>query len=385
MRRATIVGVLAAILVLVPGCWDRVEIEDRAAVLAVGFDPGPGPGQLLLTAQIAIPGRIPLGPSPGGGGGATQNTRQTVFLGTAQGRSVAEALDDLQNTLSAQIFLGHLRVIVVSQTLARAGMAPLMEYFRRDPQVRRTSWLIISQNPAAEVVSLAPSFSRVPALFLSDMLDHNVNTGRLPVTFLGHYWDIASSEGQEPILPYLRARGQFARLLGVAVLREQRMVDVISMTDLPAYMEASGSRQAAEIVTVPMPGDPRSPLRLRVIRRQSVVTPELVGGRPRVSIHISLEANVLEKNSTHKLNRVDQLATADREAERVVRESILRLIARTQRERADVFGFGEQFRGKQPAFWRRVREHASWFEAYPNVSADVVVEFRIRRVGMENR
>src|SRR3954466_14348113 len=76
---------------LLTGCWDAQEIEQRATVLALGIDAAddrdedqeteggiahpkgkisiPDKDMIRLTAQIAVPGRIPLGPAQGAAGG----------------------------------------------------------------------------------------------------------------------------------------------------------------------------------------------------------------------------------------------------------------------------------------------------------------------------
>jgi len=78
---------LCLLSVFLGGCWDRLEIEDRAVVLGISIDEvdeqaagtesnishtgqsftPPKNDMLRITAQIAVPGRIPLGPETGGG------------------------------------------------------------------------------------------------------------------------------------------------------------------------------------------------------------------------------------------------------------------------------------------------------------------------------
>ena len=75
------------LLSLLSGCWDSREIEKRATILAIGIDNAerdaekqedeishekgkaqiPEERMIELSVQIAIPGRIPLGPQIGGG------------------------------------------------------------------------------------------------------------------------------------------------------------------------------------------------------------------------------------------------------------------------------------------------------------------------------
>jgi spore germination protein KC len=87
-HRKIIIVILFTILIpFLSGCWDSQEIEKRANVLAIGVDrasekdrkqedqishlsekfPIPDEEMIKVTAQIAVPGEIPLGPQQPGG------------------------------------------------------------------------------------------------------------------------------------------------------------------------------------------------------------------------------------------------------------------------------------------------------------------------------
>lgn len=70
-RGISIVCLLCLLMVCVAGCWDSVEIEDRAFVLGVALDKGSKPGELKMTYQIAVPRAM------GGQGGASGGGSRT--------------------------------------------------------------------------------------------------------------------------------------------------------------------------------------------------------------------------------------------------------------------------------------------------------------------
>lgn len=78
---------------------------------------------IRVAAQIGLPGRIPLGPGEGGGqtDGGGQNT---VWVIEVVGHSIDDALMNLQQQISGRLFFGHLRVIVVSEAVAKKGWKP---------------------------------------------------------------------------------------------------------------------------------------------------------------------------------------------------------------------------------------------------------------------
>lgn len=82
-KRISLLLLLSLVFVFLTGCWDQLEIEDRALVLGLSIDSVPANSKteddqtthlksaninlpkIRVTAQIAVPGRVPLGPSSG--------------------------------------------------------------------------------------------------------------------------------------------------------------------------------------------------------------------------------------------------------------------------------------------------------------------------------
>lgn len=72
MMRKILLSIMTLSLTFLTGCWDRVEINDLALVLASGFDLTKD-GQLEITEQIALPSGIGM-PGAGGGRRGTKNS-----------------------------------------------------------------------------------------------------------------------------------------------------------------------------------------------------------------------------------------------------------------------------------------------------------------------
>ncbi|WP_231571157.1 Ger(x)C family spore germination protein [Gordoniibacillus kamchatkensis] len=178
--RLLLVFVLA--VPLLSGCWDRQEIEQRAVVLGVGIDvaseqtvnknegevshlrgsfPEPETGNIRVTMQIAVPGRIPLGPgvSGSGGGGGGAGGQNTVWVVDGFGQTINDALNNMQQSVALPLFYGHLRVIVISEAVAKKGIQNLNDFLRRNPEIRRMTWMVVSRGKAAEVMRLRRSSS----------------------------------------------------------------------------------------------------------------------------------------------------------------------------------------------------------------------------------
>jgi len=400
LRSCMILGLLP---ILLTGCWDRREIEERAVVLAISVDvakpeaaqkesevshlrdinPVPKHPMIRIAAQIAVPGRIPLGPGEGGG-----SDIKPVWILEAVGHTVDDALLLMQQQVSDELFFGHLRVILVSEAFARSGMGNLNDYFRRHPEVRRLAWLAVTKGRAAPLMKSAPELERVPALYLLSMFDHAVEMGQYPNEFVGMFWSKMSSLGTEPNLPYIRLlKTGNVEISGLAYFRGEEMVGFTKPLEIGAYMGIKGVPEGGYSAFVPLPGTEETVM-FKANSRQTRKTVTLKDGKPHVRIHVTLEGDISEK-SKGDATSLDQELTLKRIQDELAADAVKtyqNLIKKTQKDGSDIFGFGEYLRAKKPAYWNsRIRTKEAWQEEYKTLTAEITCDVNIRRTGMKAR
>ncbi|MCL6453608.1 MAG: Ger(x)C family spore germination protein [Alicyclobacillus sp.] len=426
-----VLGALLLSLPLVTGCWDRLEIEMRATVLGLAIDladsaaggetntsqGGSGPSRgasdpdtddtrldatassgiqgpirqhaLRLTAQIAVPGRIPLGPGGGGGGSSgSSDPSQAVWVLHAEGLTLDEALQNLQQQVADRLFYGHLRIIVVSEALAREyGLQKTTDFLLRNPQVRRTVWLVVARANAAQLMETAPPLERVPALYLMATMDHAVQMGKFPNEFFGIFASKAVMKGREPVLPYVEVmQRDNVRISGLALFHGERMVATTARTfDITSYMQLQGVGPGGYSIMVPVPGQ-HGTVMWQAFRRKSKIQVRLQDGVPHFTVRIRLEGNIREKSQSGiQLNDPRVLAAIEQQVEREGREGLQEFIQRTQQLKIDPVGFGEYVRARQPRYWdAHVHTRDEWETLYQRATFDIQMQVKTDRIGMEN-
>jgi spore germination protein KC len=402
-REIIVIILLAAILPLLSGCWDSREIEKRANVLAIGVDkageeeqekedeishlgkriPLPDEEMIKVTAQIAIPGRIPLGPQQPGG------SEKPVLVVEVVGHTFRDAMLNLQQEVADELFLGHLRIIVLSEEVARNGTARFNDFLRRNPEIRRTAALVVSKDSAAKYMNLNPELERIPSLYLADMVDNLSAIGKFPPSFIGLFWTIYSSKGQEPYLPYLAVKEKeksTIQLNGLAYFHGDKMVGKTNPLEIGIFMAVRGIGRGGYGAFIKVPGKDESVL-VRAVSRKTRTKVMLKNGRPHVSIKVQYESEIDEKESASiQVSDSGILKKIEKEASKSTKKSIEKLIAKTQKSKSDIFGFGEHFRAKLPQYWNKnVKTKDKWDEIYQDITFDVKVDSHIHRVGMKSK
>ncbi|KIL37346.1 spore gernimation protein GerC [Cohnella kolymensis] len=392
--------ILLLLMPLIAGCWDRSELDERALVLGISIDkadpetekeepdvshlpgqePLPAKDMIRLTAQLAVPGRIPLGPG-GQGGGASPGGSQTIWPLSVVGHSMSDAIANLQQQISSPLFLGHLRTIVVSEEIARKELKDINDYFRRNPEVRRTTWMMVSSGKAEPLMRSAPEIERVPTLYLMMTLEQAVKLGKFPQDFIGVFWSRSVKKGQEGFLPYVEVQKKDNILIqGMAYFKGTKMVGKPSPLEIAAYMGIKGESPGGyQLVKIP---GTKSQAVFAATQRKSKIDFKIVHGRPDFSVKVWIEGNINEINADAHLND-DNIKDIERAEAKRVQKIYGDLVSNTQKDGSDIFGFGEYVRAKAPKYWNReIRTVEQWQNMYKDVSVHIQTMVRVRRVGM---
>jgi spore germination protein KC len=377
-RRHRRTALLVSLLVLLAGCWDRREIEERANVLASGVDlcePKEG-CNLIVSRQIAIPGRIPLGgASPGG-----SSKGESVVAFSTPGRDVLDTAGKAQAELNRTISFGHTRILVFSEAFARKDLSAYLDYVRRVPEVRRLMWLTVTEGKARDVIRSRPSLEIVPALYLNDLFDDGVKTGRIPEMYLGEFLTRVSNLGEESIAPLIRMVGlDHPALTGLAVFRDYRMVGKLTNPEMYTFMQLRGLKKGSELINVALPGGKEATV--RVYERKARYRLRLQNGRLTCAIKISLEAELATLSPELASDDPRQLAEVERRAAAAVVQKAQALFQKLQHEyQADILGVGERVRAYLPRYWQTVK--GDWPKAFAQTQFQVDAVVHVRRTGL---
>lgn len=230
----TFLLVLVLLSMILGGCWDQVQIEERGFVVGVAIDTprtkesakraaqeAPNKPNIkerfLVTHQFVVPGGLVSG---GQGSGGAQNSANEAFLNlVSEGDSLFEISRELATRTSRSPFYQHLKILIVSEDVARSkdGFGKAIDFFLRDPDSRRSSKLFISNGPATKVLEVKPQTEKLPAIYVNSVSENvNKNARMLPERRLGDVHEELLST-YSFVVPRIRPDKQEVKLAGSAV------------------------------------------------------------------------------------------------------------------------------------------------------------------------
>ncbi|WP_051009253.1 Ger(x)C family spore germination protein [Thermaerobacter subterraneus] len=382
-----LVLVLVAAALVLGGCWDARDVEDRAIVVGVGLDRARG-GRIEVSLEVTIPGGTTTRPGisgnqPGQRGGLQGGTKVVL---AATGATVHEAIAHLRDAARFDIFLGHVRVVLVGEDLARAGVLQHLEMLVQNPEIRRLIPLAVVRGRAKDFLTTTMAQDATAALYLSQMLDDLTRTGRAPNVDLSRFLTDVSEPGVDPVASVLRqAAGTEAGIdwAGLAVFRDDRLQTIIRPPEAWYLMWAMGSPRRTTLY-VPVREPVSGGVVLDIFHVDSRLNLQGPPDSREAVLRLLVEGRVVE----HRAGGIDLTDTAtmrriQARTQRDLQQRVQRIVARVRDLGADPFGIGRALRVVEPSLWPQ--PGSATRQAAERIEARVEVVVRVRRTGLTIR
>ena len=375
----TLATLLLLLLVFnLAGCYDRRDIERRTAILAIGIDKNPEDEKgLEVTAQIAIYHNVgkTVGGSEEGGEGAP------IQVTTVQGPSIGTALEKLAGMVNNPIFLGHTMLLAISQEAAAQGIYPLLDYFLRNNDFRRKSWLIITPGSAKELVALTSPHHPPPPVYMHTSQESPANQKAIPIMRFEDFIFRFNSPSKQPVAVMLRAAGDKVELEGLAAFDRERMVGRLSPAELRIFLYLSQAKGRGLInLLEPTSGQIEFSYEIRNSNRRVLTKVE----EKKLSFVIDLwvEGNIIENPGQVDLDDEAIIKALEQRLSAQLAGECQRLIRKIQRElKTDILNLSEYVRARHPHYYKDV----DWSEEFPTVAIKVQATTHIRRLGLRRK
>jgi len=412
MRKRTLILIYLILPFFFTGCFDSREIGDHAYVTALGIGQGIS-DTFRLTFQISKFGQG--SGSSGGqegeeGGGGGKNEEMEVI--TIDASSLLSAVSITNSYLSKDLNFMHLKLIVISEELAKNDMmeetlAPLIRY----RHIRRTTNVIISKENAEEFIKeLKPYPGELITRTLEELFENSMKIGYFHNSTLNDlYCEIKSpyhallvtygsinkednfkSEGDffegEPNIPGNYYAGEVPRkggpkieLVGTTVFDGDKMVGKLTGFETQMLHLVRGELKFGPFsITDPEKPDLAIPLDITEFEKP-VVKVDLNGENPKIHVKLKFEGDIVSIQSGIDYETPEKLPIVEDAFEKQLIKGIKDTFDKCKEMKADVFDFGTTAASQ---FWTIPEwEEYNWLEKFSESELEVEVDFTVRRTG----
>ena len=385
LKRFLLILQVFTVSIILTACWDLKDINRRVLVIGLGIDLADRTetenyeytSMIKLTAQVAIPEKL-----SGGAGQPLSTGAEAVLNVSAIGRNVSMAYVNLQQRLQDELFIGHTRVVVISEDLAREGLSRYMNFFRNNPEFRRLSYLLISENKAEDLLNTFPKTANVQAMYLMNLIEDEIQRQTMPDIPFIETAIRGVTRGIDPIAILVSNDKEtgIIKYSGLAVFRGDQMVGKLDVEETWSYLQlAEGKLGGLEVVRDVEGELGRISIVFKNLKRKirPLVTEK---GNFRFKCKLNVEGIIFSQEVPTSYDREIYIDQLENRVSVVLKKELETVFYKVQQKyNADIFGFGELVRAYLPEEWQKID---NWREEFKKAELEVEVETKIRRSGM---
>ncbi|KWX86573.1 hypothetical protein AMQ83_18180 [Paenibacillus riograndensis] len=369
---------LLLLLVFLTGCWDRKEIEEVGIVLGIGLDQSEGNDNnqqsISMLHQFAIPKQFAAN--------ATGTSQKDYINLVTEGSPVLKNIHELATRADRFPSYEHLRIIVISQALARdVDLKRITNFVLRNTDTRRSIRVVIDKGNAKDIFEKR-GISSNPSLLLRALSDNYKTSLTMPSeSKLG---DISEklTEKASFIVPGVETTDEGAKSAGGAVIKGSlaKVVGWLDEEEVAGLNLLKGEKRQKGIIegTDPKSGE-AIVYEIRTIKSQ--IKPYFKGKRISFEVKINtvgkLREDWVDPGNAFKSEFIKR---AEQAAEASIKEAASKTLTKMQKSlKVDVAGFGTKVRIENPRIWHKLKE--DWDEGFSEMPVEVKVDVNIQDFG----
>lgn len=386
-----LITIICFLLMNISGCYDRREIDNLALVVGVGIDPAQAKDKIKVTVQLIKPQQI----AEGGGGG------KSFWTVTTTGVTIEDAISSFVERAGRELYWAHNMVIIVGEELARRDIDEYLDYFNRDPELRRRSWLVVAKDiEAKEILEAESELEEIPARDIDLSIKNSMANSEASSVDLQLFDRRLAIPQVSPIASRielveenkLKKEEKMAqktgkpdpkkkyRITGSAVFKQDKLVGWFGEEKARGLLWVTGE-VAGGVINIPAPGVKKDTVSFDTIKSINDITTQLVNGKPVINIKVKTEGSLAETMVGIDVVKFKYIDILERKLANEVRREIRQAIEQAQKWQTDIFGFARTFEIAYPQKWKEIKDR--WEEKiFPRLQVNIEVEAKIRRFGL---
>ncbi|MEJ9227905.1 Ger(x)C family spore germination protein [Peribacillus butanolivorans] len=394
-RKWLVLLLMMIVTTFTAGCWDKKELNEMAIVSAVGIDKNKE-GKLVGTFQIINPSNV-AGSLQGGGG-----TNPPISVFRATGNNVLE-LDSIATTkISRDMYFAHANLLVIGEEIAKEeGINEIFDALERSPEFRGTTRVVIARGvKARDIVDTLTAIDKVSAekvirtiesaekqqgssisINLQEVIKNLVSTGKEPLI---SGFTVKGNTDKEDKMENTQSSDIEANpnAAGIGVFKDGKLIDWLDGNKAIGAMwvldKIVNTNQYIDWK------DKKNAITYQVHRQKTNIAAKMKNGKPIMSIKVLVEGDIREANIPVNLNSPHVLIDIEKKLTKDLKKEMEDAIVRAQKNKSDIFGFGEIMHESHPKEWKKIEK--DWDDvSFPKLEVDVQVETFIRRTGLRNK
>lgn len=396
MKIQHVLSILGCV-VLLAGCWDRIELNDVSIVTGLAVDEGEN-SKYRLTIEIVNAAQFSKNQM---GGQATPALTYSL-----EGNTISELLHKMNIGMTRRLIFSHTRVLYISEKIAKDGILEFIDYLDRSGQFRNDFNIMVTKGEKAEAFTkVTYPTEKVPSLKIHRQTQSfNEEWGGDPGVRLTDFISALTSKGRNPVSATLVLTGDpkkgassennmktemdaLVEMDGMAVFRDDRLVGYLSVDETRNYYWTQKLKTTS--MSIPCSDQEKKTederyISVTVSGTHNKLKVDYANGKPVLKVKINGETKIEATQCTNDLTKIGTYDYFEEKINRYVANKIQETIKKVQTEfGVDIFGFGEAFNRQHHKEYKKVEDN--WNDVFAQADVEVDINLHLRRSGVRGK
>lgn len=378
--------ILFSLVILLTGCWDKVEINKRIFVTAIGIDKIEKPNEEKKGKEVEmfpelIPDRyriIYAYPNTGMFAGKIEGEHRHTI--TSTGANMVDIEKNMNTTLGGVTTFDHTKIIVLGANFAKDArmVREVLDHIERSPEIGRRIHFMITSGKADKIIETEIEYTPpIVGLYIRDLIDKPSRMARVVDADFGYILRTLH-ESNATIIPRIESSENEVKVSGVGVIKDYQLVGWMGEMETVMLMVML---DRVNMITHTLEVDDdiisgtitHSKTDMKVYEKDGKIV---------ISFNVVAEGNLKQHlfMVKEKPVNVEYLNQVEKKMQESAERQIETTFKRIQEEfGADLVQAGEYLRKYEPELWQSVKN--DWDEIFSQAELEVKVDLRVRRVG----
>ncbi|MDM5190413.1 Ger(x)C family spore germination protein [Bacillus sp. DX4.1] len=352
-RKLTLLSCIC--LFTITGCLQKNIVDDVQLIQGVVFDTAKN-NKVKVTLVCPI---------------QRKGNKVQVYEGV--GNAVKQVKADTSLESSQPFASGQMRIALFTTRIAKKGLSTSFDTLARDVSIGNSLYVGLLEGNGLELLKGKYTTSSNVAIYITKMLEHNMQTGSLPTDNLHLGAFRYYREGQDSYMPILKKSKDKIKITGIGLLKKDKYVGKIDQQDMFIF---KGLLEKHRLDSQEFKSNNGYVL-INNIHSKPTYTINIKNGKPSFLIKVKIDARILELSKQVNLENKKNTKKISREVENQLNITATKLIKKFQSLNVDPLGLGAKFRQNYRPF--KLEE---WKKMYKDVPIKVKYEVNITNSGV---
>jgi len=375
--------IILILILSLTGCYNYNELNNLA--IATGFAVDIKNDEYEVTVLISNSQKE-------GSGDSKSTASAAVYRG--KGKTIFEAIKDTSLSISKQIYISHIEVLVLSEEVAQNKTSEVIDFFFRYPQTRNEFYLVIAEDcNAGDVFDVTTPLETFPSQNISKNLEitDKLQGYTYTVTFNEFVKDLLD-EGKNPSLPTISIVGDieegnkqeniekiepetYLKLGMMGVFNGSKLMGISNKDQSKGINFLNDKVKTTLIVTNINDGN----IVVELSESKTKKSVEIKDSKPKFKIEISSTGSISEVASDVKIEEVEVIEQIKKQSEEEIKRIVNEAINYSKEIKTDIFGLGSLVYKKDHKLWKEVKEN--WDNELNNIEIEIKVNLDLKTKG----